>query len=127
MLARNPFLDALPEDIGGSCELLVATKLAIEAQEPPAQAGGDLVSGDVAIFQQPEVRKQMAYRETGVMPEIGRPSGRVLGPDGEVVPYTRAHAINGFVEPLMHQSAGRNKAFFDEESAWLNRDAHFTE
>ncbi len=54
-------------------------------------------------------------------------SGEVYGPDGPMR-RTRAHVINGFDDPVdtgpadsrLHERSGREQAFFDEESAWLN-------
>lgn len=54
-------------------------------------------------------------------------SGMVHGPDGPTR-RTRAHVINGYVEPVEWEPGsfgGRGQAWMDEEGAWLK--AHFIE
>ncbi len=52
-------------------------------------------------------------------------SGMVYGPDGPTR-RTRAHIINGFVDPVeTSQHMGRNQMWMDQEGVWLN--AHFEE
>ena len=46
-------------------------------------------------------------------------TGTVHGPDGPLR-RTRAHTLVGFVEPVEKRPIGRNKAWMDEESAFLN-------
>jgi len=54
-------------------------------------------------------------------------SGMVYGPDGPIR-RTRAHVLMGFDEPVEkpREMSGREKAMFDEESAWLS-NPHFEE
>ena len=54
-------------------------------------------------------------------------SGLVDGPDGPAR-RTRAHVLNGYVEPVQWEPGslgGRGQAWMDEEDARLNASPHF--